>query len=84
MYHDLLGMTHHPHYKAFTPKFCKQFAQLGETIREGLQAFKDEVETGAFPTLEDHSPYKMSKKEQALFEGMLQRDAEERRRSLSA
>ena len=28
VYHDLLGMMQHPHYKQVTPKFCKQYAQV--------------------------------------------------------
>jgi len=79
VYHDMLGMTAHPHYKAFTPKFCKAFADLGRPIREGLERFKQEVEEGAFPSLEAHSPYKMSQKEEALFNEMLLVDEEERR-----
>ncbi|GAB5355147.1 hypothetical protein AAMO2058_000181300 [Amorphochlora amoebiformis] len=80
VYHDMLGMTVHPHYKAFTPKFCKKFVDLGETIREGLECFKKEVETGEFPSFSDHSPYKMSKKEQELFREMLSVDEEKRKK----
>jgi len=79
VYHDMLGMTTHPHYKAFTPKFCKKFADLGESIREGLESFKHEVESGGFPSLEQHSPYKMTKSEEDLFMKMLATDADERR-----
>uniref|UniRef100_A0A6V3JD08 3-methyl-2-oxobutanoate hydroxymethyltransferase n=1 Tax=Lotharella globosa TaxID=91324 RepID=A0A6V3JD08_9EUKA len=80
VYHDMLGMTVHPHYKAFTPKFCKKFVDLGETIRQGLEGFKKEVESGTFPSLDSHSPYKMSKKEFAMFEEMMKEDEEERQK----
>eukprot|EP00468_Gymnochlora_sp_CCMP2014_P007280 CAMPEP_0167754420 /NCGR_PEP_ID=MMETSP0110_2-20121227/8257_1 /TAXON_ID=629695 /ORGANISM="Gymnochlora sp., Strain CCMP2014" /LENGTH=310 /DNA_ID=CAMNT_0007640291 /DNA_START=165 /DNA_END=1097 /DNA_ORIENTATION=+ len=78
VYHDMLGMTAHPHYKAFMPKFCKKFADLGDEIKMGLESFKQEVEEGVFPSLETHSPYKMSKKEESLFMKMLEEDADER------
>ncbi len=29
VYHDLLGMMSHPHHAKVTPKFCKQYAQVG-------------------------------------------------------
>jgi len=29
VYHDLLGMMEHEHYKQVSPKFCKRFAELG-------------------------------------------------------
>lgn len=30
VYHDLLGMMQHPHHAKVTPKFCKQYAAVGE------------------------------------------------------
>lgn len=44
VYHDMLGM-----YPDFTPKFCKQFANIGEEISKGLTSFKQEVESHQFP-----------------------------------
>ena len=44
----------------FVPKFCKRYAQLGETIRQGLESFKADVENGCFPS-EEYSPYKVRK-----------------------
>jgi hypothetical protein len=41
--------------------------------------FKEEVESGAFPG-EDYSPYRMSEEEKIIFDELLQKDAEERKR----
>ena len=30
VYHDLLGMMQHPHHAKVTPKFCKQYAAVGQ------------------------------------------------------
>ena len=30
VYHDLLGMMQHPHHAKVTPKFCKQYATVGQ------------------------------------------------------
>lgn len=42
--HDVLGL-----YERFTPKFVKQYANLGEPIRQALIKYKEEVESGTFP-----------------------------------
>lgn len=47
--HDILGM-----FDRFTPKFVKQYAQLGKQIQEAFEAFKSDVVDGQFPT-EEHS-----------------------------
>ena len=47
--HDLLGL-----FDRFTPRFVKQYAQVHDIIARALTAFKEEVESGAFPTA-DHS-----------------------------
>ncbi len=44
IFHDMFGL-----YPAFTPKFAKQYADLGETIVQGLKQFAEEVREGAFP-----------------------------------
>jgi 3-methyl-2-oxobutanoate hydroxymethyltransferase len=44
IFHDMFGL-----YPAFTPKFAKQYADLGKTIVEGLERYADEVREGAFP-----------------------------------
>ena len=59
VYHDLLGMMQHPHHAKVTPKFCKQYANVGEVITGALERFKDEVSTGEFPGM-SYSPYRVS------------------------
>jgi 3-methyl-2-oxobutanoate hydroxymethyltransferase len=44
IFHDMFGL-----YPAFTPKFAKQYADLGKEIVEGLQRYADEVREGVFP-----------------------------------
>ncbi len=44
IFHDMFGL-----YPAFTPKFAKQYADLGETIVQGLKRFGEEVRGGVFP-----------------------------------
>lgn len=43
---DLLG------FNETVPKFVKKYANLGQTIVEALNKFNEEVNTGAFPTIE--------------------------------
>lgn len=45
--HDLLGL-----FQEFTPRFVKKYASLHENISEALQAFKLDVNSGAFPSSE--------------------------------
>ncbi|KAE7999439.1 hypothetical protein FH972_003872 [Carpinus fangiana] len=59
VYHDLLGMLQHPHHAKVTPKFCKQYANVGDVINEALLEYKEEVTNGSFPG-PVHSPYKIS------------------------
>jgi 3-methyl-2-oxobutanoate hydroxymethyltransferase len=47
--HDLLGI-----FERFLPKFAKRYADLKGDALKAVLAFKDEVETGKFPT-EGHS-----------------------------
>lgn len=77
VYHDMLGMTSHPHHQHFVPKFCKKYARVGDAIVKGLAEFKDDVEGGAFPQ-EEFSPYSMPAEEQAMFEKDLEGDADAR------
>ena len=44
VYHDMFGL-----FDRFTPKFVKQYLQLNNEIIKGLETFKEEVRTGAFP-----------------------------------
>uniref|UniRef100_A0A9I9D486 3-methyl-2-oxobutanoate hydroxymethyltransferase n=1 Tax=Cucumis melo TaxID=3656 RepID=A0A9I9D486_CUCME len=59
VYHDLLGMLQHPHHAKVTPKFCKQFAQIGDVINKALLEYREEVSNRSFPG-PHHSPYKIS------------------------
>jgi 3-methyl-2-oxobutanoate hydroxymethyltransferase len=43
--HDLLGL-----FDKFTPKFVKQYAVLHESIHQALEAFRNEVGSGEFPS----------------------------------
>lgn len=47
--HDLIGL-----FNEFKPKFVKRYAEVGSIIQAAVEAYKREVETGAFPDL-DHS-----------------------------
>lgn len=78
VFHDMLGMTSHPHHAQFVPKFCKKYAQLGHIIQEGLQEYKKEVESGVFPG-ESFSPYVMKDEEKVAFAKLLAQDAKERK-----
>ena len=49
VYQDMLAM-----YSDFKPKFVKQYAQLGETMKNAFKAYIDEVKSGAFPS-EEHT-----------------------------
>jgi 3-methyl-2-oxobutanoate hydroxymethyltransferase len=40
----MLGM-----FEAFTPKFVKRYANIGEQIVKGLGDFREDVEKGVFP-----------------------------------
>ena len=44
VYHDLVGL-----FERFTPKFVKQYINLGPQIKDALVRFKTDVESGAFP-----------------------------------
>jgi 3-methyl-2-oxobutanoate hydroxymethyltransferase len=44
IFHDMFGL-----YPAFTPKFAKQYADVGETIVQGLKRYAEEVREGLFP-----------------------------------
>ncbi|UCD71272.1 MAG: 3-methyl-2-oxobutanoate hydroxymethyltransferase [Syntrophobacterales bacterium] len=62
--HDLLGM-----FEAFTPKFVKRYANIGEQIVKALRDFRDDVEKGGFPGPE-HC-YGMPKEELEALQGLL-------------
>jgi len=46
---DILGLD-----DAFTPRFVKRFAELGEAVKGAVAAYATEVKSGAFPA-EEHS-----------------------------
>ena len=48
VYADALGMT-----QGFKPKFLRHFAQVGEEMTKGVQAFVDAVKTGDYPSAEE-------------------------------
>ncbi len=52
VYQDLLGM-----FSDFTPKFVKQYAKVGEVMKDAFRQYIKEVKSGAFPA-EEHE-YKM-------------------------
>ncbi|GKZ00016.1 hypothetical protein MPSEU_000955000 [Mayamaea pseudoterrestris] len=79
VYHDMLGMTSHPHHEQFVPKFCKRYAQVGHIIQEGLLAYKKDVESGVFPG-DEFAPYIMKDDERNVFDELLAQDAHERKR----
>eukprot|EP00586_Coscinodiscus_wailesii_P022875 CAMPEP_0172499360 /NCGR_PEP_ID=MMETSP1066-20121228/126176_1 /TAXON_ID=671091 /ORGANISM="Coscinodiscus wailesii, Strain CCMP2513" /LENGTH=304 /DNA_ID=CAMNT_0013273063 /DNA_START=28 /DNA_END=940 /DNA_ORIENTATION=+ len=80
VYHDLLGMSSHPHHESFCPKFCKKYADVGNVISRALDEFREDVTGGVFPS-EEYSPYKMSEGEKKKLEHLLMADKEERQRS---
>ena len=59
VYHDLLGMFQSPDHSKATPKFCKQFGDVGAVIGKALAEYRQQVEAGSFPG-PDHTPYKIS------------------------
>ena len=49
VFHDILGL-----FDQFTPKFVKQYANLREPVLNAIRTYRQEVESGAFPT-DSHS-----------------------------
>ena len=79
VYHDMLGMSSHPHHEQFVPRFCKSYANVGNIIQNGLESFKNEVESSKFPGEGQYSPYHMPESEQIQFEQLLKQDEGQRR-----
>lgn len=44
VYHDLVGL-----YKRFTPKFVKQYADLGTLVSKAFEQYAEDVRSGSFP-----------------------------------
>jgi 3-methyl-2-oxobutanoate hydroxymethyltransferase len=61
VYHDLLGLS-----EGHLPRFVKKYANLSREIRDALEAYVDDVRSGAFPS--DEYAYAMSEDELAEFE----------------
>ena len=70
MFHDLLGFLQHPHHAKVSPKFCKQYARVGENIQSALAKFINEVGTHQFPD-ERFTPYTLEADELELFKDRL-------------
>jgi 3-methyl-2-oxobutanoate hydroxymethyltransferase len=62
--HDMLGM-----FEAFTPKFVKKYANIGEQVVSALKEFTQDVARGGFPTSEHF--YKMPEAEVRKLEELL-------------
>jgi 3-methyl-2-oxobutanoate hydroxymethyltransferase len=69
VWHDLLGL-----YEGHTPRFVKQYAQIGAEISRALEAYVGDVRGGAFP--EEQHTYSMPPEELAAFEAALAGTAE--------
>ena len=70
--HDTLGL-----FDRFTPKFVKQYANLREVIGKALAQYRQDVESGSFPTLE-HS-FAMKEEQLQLLGGMQDEDPQDSR-----
>lgn len=55
-----------------TPKFCKQYARVGDIINKALLEYKEDVMNGSFPG-PPHTPYKISETDANDFLKELQR-----------
>ena len=49
VYHDLLGMMAHPHYRKVTPKFCRRYADAGAAIQAPWPPMETTSVLAAFP-----------------------------------
>ncbi|MGE5549624.1 MAG: 3-methyl-2-oxobutanoate hydroxymethyltransferase [Bacteroidota bacterium] len=67
VFHDMLGI-----FEAFRPKFVKQYAAVGATIREAVGRYVEEVRQGTFPG-EEHA-WRMDPSELALFRAAAARE----------
>lgn len=63
---DMLG-----YFEAFTPKFVKKYANLGETIEKAFREFSEDVRTGKFP--EEKHCYRMIEGEHEKLEALLKK-----------
>lgn len=65
VYHDVLGL-----FDRISPRFVKQYANIGDTIENAFARFRDDVEARRFPS-EEHT-YGMSQEELEAFTRSLQ------------
>ncbi len=49
VYQDMLGM-----FTDYVPKFVKQFANVGEVMKDAFRTYIEEIQDGTFPA-EEHS-----------------------------
>jgi 3-methyl-2-oxobutanoate hydroxymethyltransferase len=61
VWHDLLGL-----YEGRAARFVKRYADVSAEIRKALEAYADEVRSGAFP--EEQHTYSIPEEELAIFE----------------
>ncbi len=59
---DVLGL-----FDAFTPRFARRYAELGDAMRRAVAQYRSDVETGTFPTRENG--YAISEEEWQAFLG---------------
>src|SRR5207253_7794811 len=64
VYHDLLGLT-----EGHLPRFVKRYANLSREIRDALEAYAEDVRSGAFP--EEQHTYEMPAEELEAFEARM-------------
>lgn len=65
IYADMVG-----YYDDFTPKFVKKYANIGQVLLEGFQAYVSEVKSGAFPEDDKHA-YTIKQEEAEKLEEIL-------------
>lgn len=58
VFHDMIGLSSHPHHAHVAPRFCKQYANVGDAIASALASFRSEVVSGSFPS-RHFSPYEL-------------------------
>lgn len=65
--HDILGLTF-----AKAPKFVRRYADVAGVVKEAVLHFKDDVETGAYPS--EQESYHLSQETKAVLDSMLSCD----------
>ncbi len=70
VWHDILGL-----FDAFTPKHARRFAEVGDVIRAALTGYREQVESGAFPTKKES--FYMDERALELIKRMTASDADD-------